>query len=376
MSIDNRSNIFRFMGISYLDNNDLLSLSLIYNHLLSINAFNFYLLSVGFSKNYFQIDSVEIAELLNITVDELGSLRIELEKVNLINTLSCQINYVINVNKPLSISQFFKHPILSRYFIYNIHKPFDMKKYVNADIDLSDFIDISAKLEVADLDNYHEDDEIRLKDHQVSTKLQFNWNIVSNAIMPQHLKTDILMLEIEKIIMNFNVSNQQILLCIGDSVSFDRNSFDLKIFEKKIRDMSYKNNINSTFNEDVVNSYQFLLNKQNGIPLSNSDIKLIDRLKSQYKLNDEVINIVLEYCLDKYDNKLANNVVEKIVTSLIRANCLTKDLALDYLHKNDKSKPKNKVVKKRLIKPEYKINNDEVIEENKIDEMYKKMKGW
>ncbi len=370
------SNIFKFKGISYLDNNDLMSLSLIYSHLISNTALNFYLLLASFSKDYFQIDSQEIAQLLNVSDDELVFLRIELEKVNLINTLSNQINYVIIVNKPLTISQFFKHPILSRYFICNINNPFDIKKYVNADIDLADFNDISAKLEAVDLDNYHENDEIKLKDHQANTKFQFNWNMVSNAIMPKHLKTEILMLEIEKIIVNFNVSNQQILLCIGDSVSFDRNSFDLKLFEKKISDFSYQNNIKDNGNEEVVSSYQFLLNKQNGIPLSNSDIKLIDRLKSQYKLRDEVINVVLEYCLNKYDNKLANNVVEKIVTSLIRANCLSKELALDYLNKNDNPKAKNKVVKKRLIKPEYKISNDEVIEENKIDEMYKKMKGW
>lgn len=369
--------IIRFMGHSFLSSQNLVSISLIYSKLLSIDALNFYLLSTGFSSNGMQIDSQELFSLLNINEIEFDKIRAELEKLNLIHTFSNKLVYLIKISEPLTLNEFLKHPILSRYYILNCQNNLDVSKYDSNYFDLTSFSDISAKLQSSDLNQYQVEDEERLSIQQNSAKntFNFNWNLVSRTILPKHLMTLSLKNQIENVMVKYNLTNQEWISCIGDCVTFDRNNFDIKLFERKASELSYNKQVNNQNNE---NSYQFLLSKQNGIPLSSTDIKLIDRLKSQYKLHDEVINVILEYCLNKYDNKLANNIVEKIAASIIRSKSLTKELAINYLYKdknNNSFSNIEKPVKKRIKKPEYKIENDKV-DDSKIKEMYNKMQGW
>lgn len=377
MNKKQKNYIIRFVGHSFLSSQNLVSISLIYSKLLSMEALNFYLLSTGFASSGMQIDSQELFSLLDIDESAFNNIRSELEKLNLITTFFNKLVYLIKIDEPLTMNEFLKHPILSRYYILNCQHNLDISKYDNNCFDLTSFSDISTKLQSSDLNQYQQDDEKRLLFQQNSaSSFNFNWNLVSTTILPKHLLTMSLKNNIESIMLKYNLTNQEWINCIGDCVAFDRNDFDIKLFEHKASELSYQKQINNQVNE---NSYQFLLEKQNGIPLSSGDIKLIDRLKSQYKLSDEVINVILEYCLNTYDNKLANNVVEKIATSIIRSKSLTRDLAVNYLYKdknnNGSINSVAKPVKKRIKKPEYKIENDNV-DDSKIKEMYNKMQGW
>lgn len=375
MNKKQKNYIVRFIGHSFLSSQNLVSISLIYSKLLSIDALNFYLLSTGFASSSTQIDSLELFSLLDISDSEFDKIRSELEKLNLITTFFNKLVYLIKIAEPLAVNEFLKHPILSRYYILNCQHNLDVSKYDNNYYDLTAYSDISAKLQTSDLTQYQTIDEERLAIHQNNqNKFNFNWNLVSKTILPKYLLTTSLKNQIENVMLKYSLTNQEWINCIGDCVTFDRNSFNIDLFEKKASQLSYNKQASLVDNN---NSYQFLLSKQNGIPLSSGDIKLIDRLKSQYQLNDDVINVILEYCLKTYDNKLVNSVVEKIATSLIRSNALTKDLALAYLdkEKNTKSNVDSKPVKKRIKKPEYKIENENV-DDSKIKEMYNKMQGW
>ena len=85
---------------------------------------------------------------------------------------------------------------------------------------------------------------------------------------------------------------------------------------------------------------QFLKYKQNGTPISSSDKKLVESLCLDYSFPNEVVNVLIEYCLEKTNQSLTRNYVEKVASSWSRLHIDTKEKALSQIQK----KPVNKKV--------------------------------
>ena len=107
----------------------------------------------------------------------------------------------------------------------------------------------------------------------------------------------------------------------------------------------------------TTSAFDFLKIKQNNTAVSPSDIFLINELAEKYGLNSQVINPLIDYVLENYDNTLPKNLVFKIAASLSRNNVETTLDAMNYLYKVKKSK---KTVKN--------YTNDEQINEEVTDE--------
>lgn len=84
----------------------------------------------------------------------------------------------------------------------------------------------------------------------------------------------------------------------------------------------------------------YLQSKQDGVPPVTSDLRLIGYLSETMGLNNATINALIYYCLQKCDNRLERNYVEKVASSLRREKITSAIDALNYLEqKKNNTKP-------------------------------------
>ena len=84
--------------------------------------------------------------------------------------------------------------------------------------------------------------------------------------------------------------------------------------------------------DDVTPAY-FLRMLQNNTEPAKADLKIIDGLSSGYNLPNGIINVIIDYTLNKNNNILSKNFCEKIAASLVRENIQTTIDAMNYLNK-------------------------------------------
>lgn len=110
--------------------------------------------------------------------------------------------------------------------------------------------------------------------------------------------------------------------------------------------------------------FDYLKIKQNNGAVSPSDIKLIDDLNNKYGLNPKVINTLVDYVLENYENTLPRNLVLKIAGSLKRENIESCIDAMNYLYKIKKLS-KNHKEKAKVTK----TDDDELYTQEDLDRL-------
>ena len=93
--------------------------------------------------------------------------------------------------------------------------------------------------------------------------------------------------------------------------------------------------------------YEFLSSKQDSKP-TDKDMRIVEYLIAEQKLNPGVVNVLLDYVLKINNNKLVWKFVEQIAVQWKRSNIETVSDAVDfaqkeYLNNNKKTKGKQKV---------------------------------
>lgn len=87
----------------------------------------------------------------------------------------------------------------------------------------------------------------------------------------------------------------------------------------------------------------YLQKLQNGTKPARADVKIVEDLSKEYGFNYGVINAIVKYCLERNDNILKRNYVEKVAASIARKNIMTSIDTINYLYRvsvpsNEKSK--------------------------------------
>jgi replication initiation and membrane attachment protein DnaB len=86
---------------------------------------------------------------------------------------------------------------------------------------------------------------------------------------------------------------------------------------------------------------KFMLNKQDGAPLSSADKNLIEDLAYKFHLSNGVINALTDYVLEATNGQFNRSYVEKLATSLLRAHVEDALSAYRYLRNSRSSSMKN-----------------------------------
>lgn len=213
-------------------------------------------------------------------------------------------------------------------------------------------------------------------DLSIFTKtIEETFHILPRSISKSDLK------KISDIALLFGISEQVMADLVAQSynpnmkpkIDFER------LKELAVKDRSYqvirhgkiKNNLpfdtNSKLGEKVklmsqVSALDFLSIKQKNGKVSQADINLISELQEKYGLTSQVINPLIDYCLERNNNQLPKAYVTKIAAALVREGIETTLDTMNYLLKSTRKKTYSN-------KYNVKIENEEKEEDEEDDEI-------
>ena len=310
----------------------------------------------------------------NMKVGEFLENKNNLESVGLLQTLENQNNYVFILKAVLNPNDFFENTVLKNLFISKVGKENALKiikKYEIDDIDFSKYVDISAgvneSFEIKIDENCDFDEEPNLicinknelKDSFDDIKLIEFIAKKSNINIKEFTNEDIK--EMHRLGCLYGLNEDIMGYIMIDSYKFDNpenHKVDYAYCNRRCKteiskykaynQKKYGSKINSkTKIADKINYYNetspriFLKEKQNGIEPVLADLNIIDYLSQNMGFSDGVINVILEYTLEKLDGKLIKNYVEKVASSMKRKGVKSTLEAYDYLL-GDKKPASNK----------------------------------
>ena len=114
--------------------------------------------------------------------------------------------------------------------------------------------------------------------------------------------------------------------------------------------------------------YDFLYEKNNNTKPSVNDLKILEYLLIEQKLNPGVVNVLIDYVLRINNNKLIKSFIMTISSQWVRSNVKTVEEAMNLAEKEYKSKKsytQTKNIKHTQKKPEW---FDKKIEESIVSE--------
>ena len=134
---------------------------------------------------------------------------------------------------------------------------------------------------------------------------------------------------------------------------------------------------------EIANPKDVLTALQNGTKPARADLNIIYSLAEDYKLNNAVINVIIDFVLQMNNNVLSKYSVEKIASSISREGIETAIDAMEYLNtsyaganrKADKSEKKYTKNSKKEIIEEQKEQESDNLSDEEIDALLDYFKG-
>ena len=166
-------------------------------------------------------------------------------------------------------------------------------------------------------------------------------------VLPKNKRKQADMIRIAKLANQYGISEEK--MCIYMARVVDR---DTKVINfERLQDLVSKAIPDAKVddaNPYDMSSQLFLMSRQNNIPLSYSDKRLIEKLRNEYQFTDEMINILFDYCLREKNQVLSNAYTEKVASTWVRRNIDSSQKALEFLRDDNNKLEKRKVQKKDI----------------------------
>lgn len=330
----------------------------------------------------FRGNSVTFKELndllyfLNISVDRFEKTIEKLNKYRLVKTLNKGNTYIFVLTNPLTRKEFIKNDIFVRDFILKTSGQ-HYQELISGFYELDkhpDYVDISAKLDVKELENWSKEDETYLKAKPTNTysfdtifDIGYFLKDISSMLFPLKFRTEKNLKEIATLADLYNISYDQMRSIIQKSCKPNEDGFDLKTLRYLCMSArtSYYEVDAGNYNVPCQN---FLMNLQEGKEVTEYDKKILYKLSNEYHLRTSVINVLIEYCLNNSDNRLIENYIYPIASDFHRNNVNDYKAALERL-----GKPYNKKVAKAKT-PTYDISKNKDLSDEELERALSKLK--
>lgn len=357
---------------------------------------------------------------MQLKLSEIITARKKLEAVGLLRTLfkTDHVNhFVYLLYSPMSANDFLNHPILNIVLYNNLGKK-EYDKVVDyfkvPRINLKDFEDISCSFNqvfsAVPGNIFIENDTIKKEELgliKVEEKIDFNMlisSIPSNMVSPRCFNVETKEL-INSLAYAYNIDDLQMQGLVRNSIN-EKGLVDKNELRKSCRNFyQFENNgklptlIYSTQPEylkspkgdqskwakmvytfESVTPYDFLRSKYKTGEPSLRDLKLIENLLVDQKMNPGVVNVLIAYVLKINNQKLSKNYIDTIAGQWKRLNIETVEEAMkisEKEHKKLKKQFENKqtgvtktkqIVKKEESLPDWfnkELKNEEMTDEEK-----------
>lgn len=365
---------------------------------LYINLSNEYdkLLQIGIKFT----DANSFLTSLNINDERFLEIRNMLEAIGLIKTYVDQNepdNYYFELISPLSFEKFidnqkYRHLLLNKIDQAGYEK---LEYLYSNNVIPENLVNISASFE-----------QVFNNQNQLKEIYQFNFERLYSALIADSHQTIILSTKVKQIIESFfssyNLSTNDIQYCVHQSiVKNDNNEFTV---DENLLQLNLKKFVNFSKNvnvfeqakvnrnsqmfleqikeeeiEDVFNSYRNFNSEQyysiiKKTPLTSEEIEIIQTLRTTYKIDDSLINLMIDYSLLKTRGILNKKYITKMAQTANNLNLLTLVNMYRYLITKH---PAPKIKKAEKKPAEFSVGETKVIDFSDVkDSDMPKLPDW
>ena len=365
---------------------------------LYINLSNEYdkLLQIGIKFT----DANSFLTSLNINDERFLEIRNMLEAIGLIKTYVDQNepdNYYFELISPLSFEKFidnqkYRHLLLNKIDQAGYEK---LEYLYSNNVIPENLVNISASFE-----------QVFNNQNQLKEIYQFNFERLYSALIANSHQTIILSTKVKQIIESFfssyNLSTNDIQYCVHQSiVKNDNNEFTV---DENLLQLNLKKFVNFSKNvnvfeqakvnrnsqmfleqikeeeiEDVFNSYRNFNSEQyysiiKKTPLTSEEIEIIQTLRTTYKIDDSLINLMIDYSLLKTRGILNKKYITKMAQTANNLNLLTLVNMYRYLITKH---PAPKIKKAEKKPAEFSVGETKVIDFSDVkDSDMPKLPDW
>lgn len=336
----------KLSGYSQISSEHLQSLTLLYTPLVGTDAIQFYLLLSSLIMSDITNYTL-LTHLLKKSYEELDHYRELLEEYKLIRTYQKENDptYYIDIQKPLTGLNFLNHLLYGRIYHAKLkEKVFQfMESYFSAKNEFKTFTEITKHLNLSkdvelleqDASNYEEITTFNIQhdfDYTTFFKYQDQYLIPSEIIENQKI-----LQKIGEYASIYNVDAKTMAKLVARSTLLTNNTLDFEKLVNYLKKVELPTDAEVT---QVSHPMQYLKQKQNGINPNRYERQLIEKLITEYRFSYELINILLDYSLEKNDNRISEVYIEKIAATWIRNGIKTVEQAQAALQPKVKKQSK------------------------------------
>ena len=327
---------------------------------------------------------------LHFTCEELELSRNKLEGIGLIKTYLKKDennNYVYELYSPLSVKEFFSHPILNVVLYNNVGKKqyeelmsyfkvprFNKEGYIDITHSFSDVYETIpyTSFDIVS-DNVRKYNKLKLN---INSNFDINFLIET---LPKHIDREKIFTESNKELIinlaylydidatkmqdilrtcikeNGSLSKEELRKTVRNYYQFDHSGVLPTVIEhsqpeylrKPVGDNSKLSKLIYLF--ETTSPLDFLRSKSGGSEPVKRDVRLLENLIVDYGLNPGVVNVLVDYVLKINNNNLSRSLAETIAGQWKRNNVLTVEEAINLARKEHKKYSKNTQKSSKVI---------------------------
>ncbi len=387
------ADIYQVIDKSLLSENDKLVLNMLYMPIIGATAISLYLKLQVEARNTMissELTHHHLMTSMGTTLDNLKEARLKLEGIGLLKTYfhNDEVNsYIYELYSPVSASEFFSHPIFNVVLYNNVGKT-EYNRLFNyfkiPHFSLKDYEEITVPFDsVFKSRNYTlmelgEGEVISKNKLLLKYELDFDFDLMVSSLPKEMFNEKCLNKSMKELIINLSFLYEVDPISMADIVRAsltEKGNIDKEELRKNTRkfyqfnndnrlpsllfksqpeylksasgDNSRRGRIIKVFENHT--PYEFLRAKYKGSKPTERDMRILEELLQDVKLNPAVINVLIDFSLRTNNNKLVKSYIETIAGQWKRSGIETASEAMDiaereYKKKNRKVSSKTKVV--------------------------------
>ena len=405
------ADVYQVIDKSLLSETDKLILNMLYMPIIGSIAVALYLKMQSETRNTFispELTHHHLMTSMGTTLDNIKEARLKLEGIGLLKTYYHEGevgSYVYELYSPVSASEFFSHPIFNVVLYNNVGKTEynRLHEYFKLPhISLKDYEDITNSFDdIFKSRNYTEfeldgTDIISKNKLMLKYELDYDFDLLVSSLPKEMFNPKCLNKSMKELIKNLSFLYEIDPVSMADIIRTtlnEKGNIDREELRKNTRkyyqfnndnrlpsllfksqpeylkdasgDNSRKGRIIKVFESH--SPYEFLKAKYKGVKPTERDMKILEMLLIDLKLNPAVVNVLIDYTLKSNNNKLVKGYIETIAGQWKRSGIETSSEAMNIAEKEHKKKYKkeNIITKKKDVIPSWFNEN---IESQKDDE--------
>ncbi len=389
------ADIYQVIDKSLLNENDRFVLNTLYMPIIGYTAVVLYLKLQSEAKNTYvssELTHHHLMTSMSLTLDNVKEARLKLEGIGLLRTYYNEgdVNsYIYELYSPMTAEEFFSHPIFNVVLYNNVGKTeynrlFDLFKLPR--VSLKDYEEITYTFDqVYKTRNYT---SLELNEGEVVSKnklllkyeLDYDFDLMVSSLPKELFNEKCLNKSMKELITNlaflYEVDPVNMAEIVLASLN-EKGNIDKDDLRKNVRNYYQLNNDNRLpsllfksqpeylRSESGNNSmkgkmikvfeshspYEFLKTRYKGVKPTDRDMKILESLLIDLKLNPAVVNVLIDYVLKTNNNKLVKDYVETIAGQWKRSGIETAGEAMEIAEKEHKKKSKNTTKQKSSVIP-------------------------